>query len=295
MKINYENFDKIVSVDFKGISQEQIKAIDFWIKRFTPSVKVSVKHKSDYKVIIKEYKENCYKELFNHSIISGKITGNEGAIGKYISQVFQKLVINQKVIYVHASCVSKGNEGVIIIGDFGQGKTSVALECTIQDKETQLLSDNGIAIKDNKIIGCANSIALRTVNTTMLNKIDDSKATLKCDNMTFFNFESNFCDSINIKSIIIPHINAEDNNIYNVDEEKGKWYLYNKFTSLLNGETLLFNGTVPTKVFSTKENLGIILGEVNNLIKSIPLKYVSCNFNGIIREVLGDLDGKEEL
>ena len=159
-------------------------------------------------------------ELFNHSIIMGKIAGNEGAIGKYISQVFQKLVINQKVIYVHASCVSKGNDGVIIIGDFGQGKTSVALECTIQDKEVQLLSDNGIAIKDNKIIGYANSIALRTVNTNMLNKIDDKEVTLKCDNMTFFDFEPNLIGSINIKSIIIPHINAEDNNIYNVDEEK---------------------------------------------------------------------------
>jgi hypothetical protein len=113
--------------------------------------------------------------------------------------------------------------------------------------------------------------------------------------MTFFDFEPNLIGSINIKSIIIPHINAEDNNIYNVDEEKGKWYLYNKFTSLLNGETLLFNGSVPTKVFSTKNNLEIILGEVNNLIKSVPLKYVSCNFNGIIREVVGDLNGKEEL
>ena len=295
MKVNYENFDKFVSVDFKGISQEQIKTIDFWIKRFTPSVKVTEKYKSNYKVIIKECKEDCYKELFNHSIIMGKIAGNEGAIGKYISQVFQKLVINQKVIYVHASCVSKGNDGVIIIGDFGQGKTSVALECTRQDKEVQPLSDNGIAIKDNKIIGYANSIALRTVNTNMLNKIDDKEVTLKCDNMTFFDFEPNLIGSINIKSIIIPHINAEDNNIYNVDEEKGKWYLYNKFTSLLNGETLLFNGSVPTKVFSTKNNLEIILGEVNNLIKSVPLKYVSCNFNGIIREVVGDLNGKEEL
>ena len=63
----------------------------------------------------------------------------------------------------------------------------------------------------------------------------------------------------------------------------------------MNGETLLFNGSVPTKVFSTKNNLEIILGEVNNLIKSVPLKYVSCNFNGIIREVVGDLNGKEEL
>ena len=232
-------------------------------------------------VYAEEILQRLYEIQLNHPI--------------FHSKVFQKLVINQKVIYVHASCVSKGNDGVIIIGDFGQGKTSVALECTIQDKEVQLLSDNGIAIKDNKIIGYANSIALRTVNTNMLNKIDDKEVTLKCDNMTFFDFEPNLIGSINIKSIIIPHINAEDNNIYNVDEEKGKWYLYNKFTSLLNGETLLFNGSVPTKVFSTKNNLEIILGEVNNLIKSVPLKYVSCNFNGIIREVVGDLNGKEEL
>ena len=295
MKINYKNFDKIVSVDFKKISLEQIKTIDFWIKRFTPSAKVSEKHKSHYRVTIKEHKNNCYKELFNHSIIMGKITGNEGAIGKYISQVFQKLVIDQKIIYVHASCVSKGDNGVIIIGDFGQGKTSVALECIMQDKKAQLLSDNGIAIKDDKIIGYANSIALRTVNTTMLDKINDKEIILKCDNMNFFNFEPNLFDSINIKSIIIPHLNAEDNNIYNVDEEKGKWYLYNKLTSLLNGEAVLFNGSIPTKIFSTKKNLKIILDEVNTLTKRVPLKYVSCNFNGIVREVLGDLNEKEEL
>ena len=290
MKKFYNCFEKIMAINYCNLNDDQVKKIDFWINKFTPSIEFYNKTFPDFELhIINDYSKYDFIEHKNIATIIGKIEGIEANIGKYVSQIYQRLLINKGIIFVHASSVYKNDKGIIIIGDYGQGKTSVALGCILKDEEISLLSDNGIAIKDNKIIGYTKSISLRQVNNKMLSLFDNKK---KFDyvNRTYFDYQVEKGKNIEISSIIIPHINAEDDNNYLVDENIAKFYLYEKLSSLIKGETLLFNGKFITKSYANKQNLKIIMNEIELLIKNIGLKYLSCSFEEIINNIINDFE-----
>ena len=288
----YSCFDKCVAIEFNNCDIEMLERIDFWIKKFTPSVKEDKGELIDCFVYLENNsKINKVSETNKKSLLIGNIKGNEGSIGKYVSQIFQKLVIKNGIIFVHGSAVSFKDRGVIIIGDYGQGKTSLALGCTIKDKRILLLSDNCVAIKDNKIIGSTSSISLRQANNKMLSKLLIDKSFLH-SNRVYYDYTSSVNNDINISSFVIPHINAEDNNNYIVPTDMTKIYLFEKFTSLLKGETILFDGKFSTKSNANKNNLNIILKEISLINDKIGLQYLSCSFDKLVDIIVNELKGE---
>lgn len=293
MKKYYNCFEDIMMIDYSNLNEEQVNKIDFWINKFTPSIEICNKMVPNFELYIKnDNVDYNFIEHKNKSIIIGKIAGVEANIGKYVSQVYQRLLINKEIIFVHASSVCKNDHGVIIIGDYGQGKTSVALGCMLKDDEILFLSDNGVAIKDNQIIGYTKSISLRQANSKMLSLFNNDK---KFDyvNRTYFDYDFENGKNVEISSIVIPHINAEDNNNYYVNENIAKFYLYEKLSSLLKGETLLFDGKFITKSYANKRYLEIIMKEIEWLVKNVGLKYLSCSFDEITDNIINDLEVKK--
>ena len=285
----YSDFGKCLLIEYNNCNDMQIEKIDFWIKKFTPSVEEIKCNSVDYYICIQNSLElNKVIEKSHESCLIGNISENEASIGKYISQLFQKLVINDGIIFVHGAGVAMDNKGVIIIGDYGQGKTSVALGCIMNNKNIILLSDNCVAVKEKEIIGSTSSISLRKVNEKMLSKLHIDNSFFH-SNRVYYDYSAPNNGTINISSIVIPHINAEDNNNYKVPDDIARIYLFEKFTSLLKGETLLFNGRFPTKSNANKNNLKIILNEINFIVDQIGLKYLSCNYDKLVEIITNEI------
>ncbi len=289
----YSDFGKKVLIEYNNCSEEAIQKVDFWIKKFTPNVKEVITSNGAFRLFINNCNNYCdVYESKTFSTLTGNVDSSTSSIGKYISQIFQRLLINDGIIFVHASCVALENKGVIILGDYAQGKTSIALGCNNKDNNITIVSDNGIAIKDGRIIGGTNYISLRNNNTRMLSQINKDN-TFNHINRVYYDYTNDTKRDLEIVSIIDPHINAEDNSKYVVDKELAKLYMYEKFSNLIKGETLLFNGRFPTKSYANNNNLQIIINEIDYLNNTVGLKYISCRYDEIIESIVGDLYGKQ--
>ena len=96
---------------------------------------------------------------------------------------------------------------------------------------------------------------------------------------------------------MLPYINKGDNNIHYISKEESYWYLYQKFSRLLCGETILFDGKLPSPMFLNKSNSKTILKIVDELLISNSIKYVSAPMDIITNEgnkILCDGDDNNE-
>lgn len=279
--INYfKCFNKTIKLK---LPFEPSENLFFWLKRFCPNVEIikSNKKENKYNFYIEFVDSNIYDyELKDQKIfIYGKLINYESFVAKFITQCFQKLLLEDDILIVPAACVTKNNKSILIIGDFWQGKTSVAINLT-KKYNLKLGSDNYVAIKKGKIIGVTNYISLRkeeyNKNYESLLNINDRYF---CKNEYF-----EYNNKLEIKGLLLPYINNGDNNIHFISEEESKWYLYQKFTRLLCGETVLFNGKLPSPVFLDKELSKKIMNIVDELLINIKIKYVSSSMDIIISE-----------
>ena len=278
MMMYYNCFGKIISIKLYKISNE---VLDFWLKGFCPSIikiKNCKKLKVDLEIIVVKSKKINYSINGNKIILYGDIGDNISYIAKFATQCFQKLLINEDILIIPASCVAKDGNVLLIIGDFWQGKTSSALNISLAYKYN-LISDNYVAIKDGYVIGATSFISVRKEDIK-----SENDAIFNINDRYFFNNKYCYNSKLKIIGFMLSYINEGDSNVHYISKEEAKWYLYQKFTRLLCGETILFDGRLPSPLFLNKSNSKKILTIINKLLIYNDIKYVSASMNTIVEE-----------
>ena len=105
MTIYYNCFNKTISIKLYEIANEML---DFWLKRFCPSIikiQNSEKVKIDLEITIIASKKTNYIVKSNKIILYGDIGDNISYIAKFVTQCFQKLLINENILIIPASCL----------------------------------------------------------------------------------------------------------------------------------------------------------------------------------------------
>lgn len=276
MAYYYKCFTKVM----KLVLEKKEKDLDFWIQRFCPNVEILNK-KTNFDISIECFDSTEYNYVIqNHSIkLYGKMNNYSSFLAKFITQVFQKELINDEILFVPVACIANKQNSLLILGDFWQGKTSTALNIA-RKYNLSVVSDNYVAIKNCRVIGATKYISKREEDTT---NIDNS--ILKINNRYFF--ENSNClntNNLNISNFLLPFINSSDNNIHLISKEESKWYLYQKCIRLLSGESVLFNGNLPSPIFLGKENSILILNIVNELLLNRNIIYISSSMDMIVNE-----------
>lgn len=271
----------LLSIDEK--IEIETNNIKFWLERFCPSIKIFNENDSNYDWII-ECKNNNINSIIESNkkyILYGKYENNsESFIAKFITQVFSKLIIEDGYLIVPAACVkNKENDAVLIMGDFGQGKTSVASELA-KNKNFEIISDNYVIIKENKIVGSTKHLSIRKENINFLN--ENKRNTLfEKNNRFFYERENNEIQKCSIAGIVIPYINNGDKNFHLISDEEKIWFLYGKLSRIFNGETVLFNGSVPSPILNNTYISERILNITNALLKDVYIHYLSSSLESI--------------
>lgn len=278
MTFYYSCFNKKISIK---LYEKTDGMLDFWLKRFCPSIiKIpdSTQLKIDLEIIVTKSEKTNYSIRKNKIFLFGNIRNNISYLAKFVTQCFQKLLIEENILIIPASCVAKENNALLVIGDFWQGKTSSALNISSKYKYN-LISDNYAAIKDGYIIGATSFISVRKED------IKDKNNSIFSINDRYF-YNNKYCYNSNLKIIgfMLPYINKGDNNIHYISKEESYWYLYQKFSRLLCGETILFDGKLPSPIFLSKSNSKKILKIVDELLIKNSIKYVSAPMDIIINE-----------
>lgn len=278
MTFYYSCFNKKISIK---LYEKVDDMLDFWLKRFCPSIikiQDSAQLKFDLEITVIKSEKTDYSIKNNKIFLFGNIRDNISYIAKFVTQSFQKLLIEENILIIPASCVSKGNRALLVIGDFWQGKTSSALNISSKYKYN-LISDNYVAIKDGYIVGATSFISVR------MEDIKDKNNSIFSINDRYF-YNNKYCYNSNLKIIgfMLPYINKGDNNIHYISKEESYWYLYQKFSRLLCGETILFDGKLPSPIFLNKGNSKKILKIVDELLINNSIKYVSAPMDIIIKE-----------
>lgn len=278
MTFYYNCFNKNILIK---LYKKTTDTFDFWLKRFCPSVKeiqYSDKLKVDLEIEVVESKRINYIVKNNKITLFGNISDNTSYVAKFVTQCFQKLLIEENILIIPAACVSKRKEALLLIGDFWQGKTSSALNIS-STYQYDLISDNYVAIKDGNVIGATSFISVRKED--IKNKED---SILSVNDRYYYANKFYYNSNLKIIGFLLPYINNGDSNIHYISKEESNWYLYQKFSRLLNGETVLFDGKLPSPVFLNKKNSKKILTIVNNLLVDNYIKYVSASMATIIEE-----------
>lgn len=278
MAFYYSCFNKKISIK---LYEKTGGMLDFWLKRFCPNI-IKIQDLSRLKInleiiVVKSEKTN-YSIKNNKIFLFGNIRNNISYLAKFVTQCFQKLLIEENILIIPASCVAKENSALLVIGDFWQGKTSSALNISSKYKYN-LISDNYVAIKDGYIIGATSFISVRKEDIK-----DKNNSIFSINDRYFYNNKYCYNSKLKIIGFMLPYINKEDNNIHYISKEESYWYLYQKFSRLLCGETILFDGKLPSPIFLSKSNSKKILKIVDDLLINNNIKYVSGPMNIIISE-----------
>ena len=265
-----------------GIPGINIDNIIFWLERFCPALKI-LEESKEYNLSIecRISFENKLVESNGNYILFGKYNNNcESYLAKFVTQVFAKLIIEDDFLIVPAACVENEEKNVVLImGDFGQGKTSVAHEL-IKNKKFKMISDNYVIIKNNKVIGSTKHLSVRKENIHYL-KENDLKYFFEKDGRFFYKRESEEILKSDILGIIVPFINNGDNNFHIFSDEEKIWFLYGKLSRIFNGETVLFDGSVPSPVMNNTQISQKILKITSELLKEIYIHYTSSSIEKI--------------
>lgn len=279
MNYYFECFNKKICLN---LYHEASSMLYFWVKRFCPNVKIIKEdnNKIECDFIIEFIESKKYNYIIDNNCIKiyGILTDNESYIAKFITQCFQKMLIEDDILIIPSSCISKDNNAILIIGDFWQGKTSVAINIA-KEYKLNLVSDNYVAIKNGYVIGSTSYISIRKEDIN-----EKLKSIYNVNDRYFYESYDYKNRELKIVGFLLPYINNGDNNIHIISKEESKWYLYQKFIRLLCGETILFDGKLPSPIFLDKEISQKILKIVESLLINNEIKYASTSMEKIVEE-----------
>lgn len=272
MKIFFNCFEiQIQIIPDNGVKLDW-QQLTFWLKRFCPNVVAQVQETVHHRIYLITHTENTVCINNSNTILQGKWDeGTESALAKYITQVFQKELVKSNIFFVPAAAIAIKEKLVLIMGDFWQGKTTVALHAAKQIKGAQVLTDNYIAIKDDKVIGHTNYLSIRNDNKHITN---EEVVLINRNNRRFI--QNEYINTVHeICGLCIPHINQGDNNYHNISKEEAVWYLYQKMSRLHNGECVLFNGEKASPIFNNEITSNKILCIAKRWTEKYPIVYAS--------------------
>lgn len=289
MKTTIKSFDAYIEFDVDdriNIEEGQLK---FWLNRLCPNAEYGVDGTPQQYIYLFSGEKPIIEVEQNKSFLTGSYhKGDESFLAKYIAQVFQKILVSYGIFYIPAACVGYKGISVLFMGDFWQGKTSSAIKVA-ELINGQIVSDNYVAVKENMIIGHTKFISLRKENSF----IKSSKDILCIRNNRVYIGSQYEGENYKICGICIPYINLGDNNFHYVSKEEAVWYLYQKFSRLLNGETVLFNGEIPSPIFNDMETSKKLLGIAKRWANDYPMLYASGTVTNISLEIKRIFDNKD--
>lgn len=290
MCLSLTSLNKSILLDFDCLVDTT--ELKFWIERFVPSVKISNSEKFKTE---EEFKIHCINDIGEPRIKFHTLDeiclyydwskSTFGYLGKFVSQVFQSLLIEEGVFFLPGACVCRDKKAILYVGDYWQGKTSIAMGM-IQEPRNLLISDNVVAFDGEKVLGGTKYVSFRKENSrhVLYTKRLTNRA-LEVNGRDFFNLgDSNKIAKQNVKlvAVVNAHINKGDNNIHKVPTEEALWYLNSKFSGLIKGDVLLFDGQIPSPSLDTEVGSLKRLNMVRNLLKNLELIYMSAPLDEIV-------------
>lgn len=174
-KINNYSIEVECAIDeYKSIVFDKFDMFEKSIKR---------DNKKHYNKLI--INNNYTKIVINNKkkIINGKIEKTD--LYPIIYNTVARLINDEKNVLIHSTVISKGDKGFLLLGNFGQGKSTLALYARKNDFEINSADQTWISIKKNKLIMEKGSKFLF---------YNDEKIMLD---------EKNITKKINIKSIVL--------------------------------------------------------------------------------------------
>jgi len=278
-----------VSVAVKLPDLKQVEDLKFWLERFCPAVETDNRNSAgaDYLITCKHSDKNNYTITSKQSIsLYSTWNYDYGAfLAKFITQVFQKILNSEDFYIFPSACVVKDNKAVLILGDYWQGKTSVALNTFSLDQNVNIISDNYVIIKKRRVLYGTKYISLRKENISRYDKLLDTNKIKEVNSRTFFEYSNKKAPS-KIVGCVIPYINQGDDNLHVVSKEESAWYLYQKMSRIINGDTVLFNGMYPSPNFDDKMSAIKRLNYVKRFLLFSDLHYASSNIDRISNYIL---------
>lgn len=249
----------------------------FWLERFCPGVEKE-ENCDGFEIEIEciESSDSKIVESDNKVKIYGDWCDSEDFSAKYVTQVIQRLLVSNGELIIPGACV-KTSEGhcILFVGDFWQGKTMSALNYARKFKK-DIVSDNYVLIKNGKVFGGSKYLSTPLAYNSQLH---DNNVLHKVEKNNRFFYENKYiCENnveMTIEDIFIPHINngRGDKNVISKDESI--WFLYQKFTRMLSGETVLFHGALPSPCYLNETNSKVILELVKKILEKSRLIYIS--------------------
>lgn len=121
------------------------------------------------------------KQIYKYSI---KVNPND--LFSIINNAISYLCDTDYKIYIHSCVVSNGKDGCLVLGDFGSGKTTLALECKKNGMEINSADQTFLELNNDRIIMTKGSKNLVFQNQSELlsdketNKHIDIKAIMFC-------------------------------------------------------------------------------------------------------------------
>lgn len=276
----------------KLLYAEEIESAElmFWLKRFCPNVIICSEFQ-EHKAAVNCVQSENYEiaEIEDIIYIWGQWKNSEDFLAKFITQLLQRFLICDGILIVPASCVqTESDKCILFIGDFWQGKT-VSASSFASYFSKQLISDNYVLIRKGKVFGCSEYISLPEFLTTQRANLTYQPVMKKNNRVFFKSVEKTLEAELTIGGLFIPYLNQGMSEIRAISEEESIWFLYQKFTRLLCGETVLFHGELPSPCYLNNENSRIILNSVKQLLSCNTLVYVSSGIEEIPKIIGGYL------
>lgn len=278
-------FTKTIELIVDDALEIHVSELMFWLERFIPGIEEG-NNPADYTIYLNAAEVNELLCNDDNSSISGVFSqGCESSIAKYIQQMFARLLLEDNYFLIPAACVQKKGETILLLGDYWQGKTSVAMEL-VMNLGFDIISDNYVMLKDDNVVCGTNHISVRKENTKLLD-MSKKVSLVERNNRCFFDRE-NDKKTYKIKGLATCHINEGDNNFHIVSKEESTWFVYTKFKRMFTGECLLFDGTVPSFAYDDEKVSKAILHMVNGFLESRSLHYLS----GALEKICKYIDTK---
>lgn len=249
-----------IKEDFLEVSNE-IKELDEYIfGRFSQFEKIenaNVKNYLKFRENSVEIMLNGYSKVLNNRVIKTDIY-------PIINNVIAYLINDNKNIFIHAIVVSKNSKGILIVGDFGQGKSTLATE----------FEKNGYQINST------DQTWLEEKNGLIYQKLG-SNFDIKNGKVEILN-NKNFKKNVKIIKIIRA-VGICDNGDVSINEVTNQCYIVKNLSSFCNwnytmpiftDDKTLYNTTLCTKQFLSKvinSNIQMldIRGDKKNIIKEL--------------------------
>ncbi len=122
---------------------EVLEYDDIIMKRLSMFQQINDKNINNY-IYIYENK-TCYSLKNKKHVINGKLKHTD--LYQLINNIISNIINDSDNLYLHSSVVAKNNNGMLILGDFNSGKTTLSI--SLRERGYQILSADQTWIENN--------------------------------------------------------------------------------------------------------------------------------------------------